>query len=62
MLIPEGEDIEHAKEHILNSLPKNSIGPAFKGGYIGHLWRKKDFDIYIQGKYLLDEDKKKFYR
>ncbi len=53
------ENIEPIKEEMLN-LVKDLKLKRITTGYNELWWRKRDFRIYLQGRYLLEEDYKKF--
>lgn len=55
------ESVDH--ERILNAMRHHLKGLGLRHVDVGYnelYWRKHDFDLYLQGKYLLDEDRSKY--
>ncbi len=59
--IKEGESVGSLKRKMLN-LVKDLKVKRITTGYNELWWRKHDFKVYLQGRYLLEEDYKKFSR
>jgi adenylate cyclase class IV len=55
----EGEDFEKAKGEIRKRV-KNLKLKLITAGYCEAYWRKYDFNLYLQGRYLFTEDYKKY--
>lgn len=55
----EGEDFEKAKGEIRKRV-KNLKLKLITAGYCEAYWRKYDFNLYLQGRYLFKEDYKKY--
>lgn len=57
--VKDDEDVEEIKKEMLN-LVKNLDLKRITTGYNELWWRKHDFNVYLQGRYLLEEDYEKF--
>lgn len=55
----EGEDFEEIKNRIRKRV-KNLKLKLITAGYCEAYWRKYDFNLYLQGRYLFKEDYKKY--